>query len=98
MSVRCRGADRAHYLRSPLEALVPSSADAATRLGWGRTRFNRKIDNVCGKLARVGVAGLRGDSGKLATNRRARLVEHAVTSHLVTSDDLPLLDSQDGGT
>jgi hypothetical protein len=71
---------------------VPSSANAARRLGWSLTRFNRKLDNVCDKLDRVGVAGLRGGSGKLATNRRARLVEHAVTSHLVTPDDLPLLD------
>lgn len=71
---------------------IPSSADAAKRLGWAMTRFNRKLDNVCDKLDRVGVAGLRGGGGKLATNRRARLVEHAVTSHLVTADDLPLLD------
>ncbi len=71
---------------------VPSSANAAKRLGWPLTRFNRKLDNVCDKLDRVGVAGLRGGGGKLATNRRARLVEHAVTSHLVTPDDLPLLD------
>lgn len=71
---------------------VPSSASAAKRLGWPLTRFNRKLDNVCDKLDRVGVAGLRGGGGKLATNRRARLVEHAVTSHLVTPDDLPLLD------
>lgn len=73
---------------------VPSSADAAKRLGWPITRFNRKLDNVCDKLDRVGVAGLRGGGGKLATNRRARLVEHAVTSHLITPDDLPLLDQQ----
>lgn len=71
---------------------VPSSANAAKRLGWPLTRFNRKLDNVCDKLDRVGVAGLRGGGGKLATNRRARLVEHAVTSHLITPDDLPLLD------
>lgn len=73
---------------------IPSSAQAAARLGWALTRFNRKLDNVCDKLDRVGVVGLRGGSGKLATNRRARLVEHAVTSHLVTPDDLPLLDAQ----
>lgn len=71
---------------------IPSSVQAAKRLGWALTRFNRKLDNVCDKLDRVGVVGLRGGGGKLATNRRARLVEHAVTSHLVTSDDLPLLD------
>ncbi|WP_246858407.1 hypothetical protein [Citricoccus sp. SGAir0253] len=75
---------------------VPSSADAARRLGWSLTRFNRKLDNVCDKLDRVGVAGLRGGGGRLATNRRARLVEHAVTSHLVTADDLPLLDRLHG--
>lgn len=71
---------------------LPSSADAAKRLGWSLTRFNRKLDNVCDKLDRVGVAGLRGAGGNLATNRRTRLVEHAVTSQLVTAADLSLLD------
>lgn len=71
---------------------IPSSADAAKTLGWALTRFNRKLDNVCDKLDKVGVAGLRGGGGKLATNRRARLVEHAVTSHLVTPADLHLLE------
>lgn len=75
---------------------IPSSAEAARRLGWAMTRFNRKLDNVCEKLDRVGVAGLRGANGKPAGNRRARLVEHAVTSHLVTAADLPLLESVNG--
>ncbi|MCY1237484.1 hypothetical protein D9M72_501840 [compost metagenome] len=75
---------------------IPSSADAARTLGWALTRFNRKLDNVCDKLDRVGVAGLRGGGGKLATNRRARLVEHAVTSHLVTAADLHLIDKMKG--
>ena len=76
---------------------IPTSAAAARRLGWALTKFNRKLDNVCDKLDRVGVAGLRAGGGKLATNRRARLVEHAVSSHLVTADDLALLDAQHGG-
>jgi hypothetical protein len=71
---------------------MPSSAEAAARLGWTMTRFNRKLDNVCDKLDRVGVKGLRGGSGGLATNRRARLVEYAVASRLVTAADLDLLD------
>jgi hypothetical protein len=75
---------------------IPTSAAAAKRLGWALTKFNRKLDNVCDKLDRVGVAGLRAGGGKLATNRRARLVEHAVSSHLVTAADLPLLDTQRG--
>ncbi|GAA1335621.1 hypothetical protein GCM10009592_33360 [Brachybacterium rhamnosum] len=71
---------------------VPTSAQAAERLGWQLTKFNRKLDNVCDKLDRMGVRGLRGGPGKLASNRRARLVEHAVMSRLVTVEDLPLLD------
>ncbi|MGH3703453.1 MAG: hypothetical protein ACRDT9_02385 [Agromyces sp.] len=74
-------------------ALVPSSAEAAARLGWSMTTFNRKLDNVCEKLDRIGVDGLRGGRGKLATNRRARLVEYAVATRLVSIDDLPLLDA-----
>ncbi|WP_394279017.1 hypothetical protein [Microbacterium sp.] len=71
---------------------VPSSAAAAQRLGWPLTTFNRKLDNVCDKFDREGVQGLRAGGGKLATNRRARLVEHAILSRLVTAADLPLLD------
>lgn len=71
---------------------IPSSKQAAERLGWELTRFNRKLDNVCDKLARRGVRGLRGGPGQLAINRRARLVEHAVASRLVVPADLALLD------
>ncbi|WP_350349615.1 hypothetical protein ABIQ69_06820 [Agromyces sp. G08B096] len=74
-------------------ATVPSSAEAAQRLGWSMTTFNRKLDNVCEKLDRIGVQGLRGGRGKLATNRRTRLVEYAVATRLVSADDLPLLDA-----
>lgn len=71
---------------------LPTSAQAAERLGWTVTRFNRKLDNVCDKLDRHGVPGLRGGSSSYATNRRVRLVEHAVAARLVTRDDLGLLD------
>ncbi|WP_452176689.1 hypothetical protein [Georgenia subflava] len=73
-------------------ATIPTSAQAAARLGWALTRFNRKLDNVCEKLHRYGVRGLRGAPGKLAVNRRARLVEHAVASRLVVPEELPMLD------
>src|SRR5699024_11069296 len=33
---------------------VPSSAPASQRLGWQLTKFNRKLDNVCDKLDRLG--------------------------------------------
>lgn len=72
---------------------IPSSAAAAERLGWAITTFNRKLDNVCEKLDKLGVDGVRGGKQKLATNRRARLVEYAVSTRLVTKDDLRLLPS-----
>lgn len=72
---------------------IPTSAKAAERLGWTVTRFNRKLDNVCDKLDRIGVPGMRGGQRTFATNRRARLVEHAITSRLVTKADLALLDA-----
>ena len=74
------------------QAQIPSSADAARRLGWTITKFNRKLDNVCSKLADAGTRGLHGGPGKLASNRRARLVEHALSTRLVTEADLALLD------
>jgi hypothetical protein len=78
----------------PGRATVPTSADAAARLGWSITTFNRKLDNVCDKLDKLGVAGLRGGAGKLATSRRTRLVEYAVATHLVGQEDLELLDRE----
>ncbi len=73
-------------------AVLPTSAQAAARLGWTVTKFNRKLDNVCDKLSKLGVRGLQGDAGRLASNRRARLVEYALAVRLVTRDDLAVLD------
>ena len=80
----------------PGRGAVPTSAEAAARLGWSMTTFNRKLDNVCEKLDKIGVHGLRGGPGALALHRRARLVEYAVASHLVSSDDLVLLEVDHG--
>ena len=79
---------------------LPSSGDAARRLGWTTTKFNRKLDNVCQKLAAQGVRGLHGEPGRLASNRRARLVEYAIAVRLVTRDDLALIapESLDAGS
>ncbi|MFT4125476.1 MAG: FHA domain-containing protein [Gordonia sp. (in: high G+C Gram-positive bacteria)] len=73
---------------------IPSSAQAAARLGWPLTKFNRKLDNVCDKLDQLGVSGMRAGGGKLASNRRARLVEYAVSSRIVTRADLPTIDEE----
>jgi hypothetical protein len=73
-------------------SLLPSSAAAARRLGWGLTKFNRKLDNVCAKLTKAGVRGLHGGPDRLASGRRARLVEYALAARLVVPGDLALLD------
>ena len=72
-------------------AASPTSQAVADRLGWTPTKFNRKLDNVCDKLAKLGVRGLHGDAGRLATSRKTRLVEHALATQLVTPADLALL-------
>lgn len=76
-------------------AVLPTSSQAARRLGWTTTKFNRKLDNVCDKLSKLGVRGLQGDLGSLASNRRARLVEYSLAVRLVTRDDLDLLPDPD---
>ncbi len=71
---------------------LPTNRQASARLGWKVTRFNRKLDNVCGKLSAAGVAGLHGSSDGLATKRRELLVEYALATGMVTVDDVALLD------
>lgn len=72
--------------------MLPSSQQAATRLGWTITKFNRQLDAVCQKLTRTGVRGLHGAVDQLASGRRARLVEYALAVRLVTPEDLALLE------
>lgn len=71
---------------------IPPSSRAAERLGWTITKFNRKLDNVCEKLSRLGIRGLVTDGAHAASNRRARLVEYALAARLITVDDLEYLD------
>ena len=72
---------------------LPSAPEAARRLGWTQKKFEKKIDNVCDRLASNGVRGLKGDLATQAMSRRARLVEYALAARLVTADDLKMLDS-----
>jgi len=74
---------------------IPPSAAAATRLGWTTTKFNRKLDNVCEKLAKIGIRGLVTEGERSASSRRARLVEYALAARLISSADLEWLDAVD---
>lgn len=71
---------------------LPTSADAARRVGWPERKFNKKLDQVCRKLSKAGVRGLHGGPGDIAANRRAALVEFCLTSRIVTAADLHELD------
>lgn len=70
---------------------LPANRAVARRLGWSITKFNRKLDNLCNRFAKLGVGGLRGSIDQLATDRRRRLVDHAIGSGLITSDQLDRL-------
>ena len=67
---------------------LPANKEVAHALGWPVTKFNRKLDYLCVRLTKAGVKGLQGGRGAEASNRRWRLVEHAVATRLVTLDDL----------
>jgi len=70
---------------------LPTNRAVARRLGWSITKFNRKLDNLCNRFAKLGVGGLRGSVDQLATDRRRRLVDHAIESALITRAQLDLL-------
>ncbi|MCP3855416.1 MAG: hypothetical protein GY713_11390 [Actinomycetia bacterium] len=74
------------------QAALPTNKAVAARLTWSRSKFNRKLDALCAKLARAGVAGLHGSAGELARDRRLRLVEHAITTGVVNPEDLRVID------
>lgn len=75
----------------PPSEIAPNRV-VADRLGWALTKFNRKLDNLCARFDRLGVAGLKGDVAGLASNRRERLVDHAITAGLIRIEDLALLE------
>ena len=67
---------------------LPTNRAVARRLGWSITKFNRKLDSLCDRFSKLGVGGLRGSIDQLATDRRRRLVDHAVESGLIAADQL----------
>lgn len=73
---------------------LPTNRFVASRLGWTLTKFNRKLDSLCSKFTKLGVTGLKGEPGALASSRRERLIDHVVTVGVITKKDLDLLDSQ----
>jgi len=74
---------------------IPSAATASARLGWTQKKFEKKLDNVCDRLSRLDVRGLKGDLGAQAVSRRVRLVQYALATRMVTADDLAVLDAVD---
>lgn len=77
--------------RTDWQSEIPGNKEIARRLGWTVSKFNRKLDYLCRRLAEQGVDGMQGESGVLATSRRARLVRHMVDRRLVVVADLDAL-------
>ncbi|SHG84235.1 hypothetical protein SAMN05443575_2908 [Jatrophihabitans endophyticus] len=65
-----------------------SYAAAAARLGWPRTTLVKRIEYLRARLSNAGVPNL---TGPFALNN---LAEYALTTGLVTREDLPLLRGQ----
>lgn len=70
---------------------LPANASVAHRLGWSAKKLDRKLDYLCARLSSEGVRGLRGEKGFEAVDRRARLVDHAISSGMVTASDVAVL-------
>jgi hypothetical protein len=81
-------------LRSPAAVVtgLPSHRELAERLAWSDAQVRRKLDNVCDKFRREGVRGLHERDGGKKADRRMMLVEHVVSTGLVSARDLGLLD------
>ncbi len=85
-------------LRAPLERhVLPSNAEIAARLEWTRTKFNRKLDNLCRRLDQMGVDGVRA-IGRRTNERRNALVDYMIANHYVCADDLVLLPPRPAGS
>ena len=67
---------------------LPTNRDLAAGLGWTVTKLNRKLDGLCTKFAKAGVAGLHGSADRLAKDRRVRLAEHVVHAGIVRAEHL----------
>lgn len=87
-------AERALIDSSASTADLPANAAVAHRLGWSAKKLDRKLDYLCARLASEGVRGLRGEKGFEAIDRRSRLVEHALSSGMVTVADLEMLNDE----
>ncbi len=67
---------------------LPSNRQVAANLAWRPSKLNRKLDYLCKRVAAAGVSGLLGERAHLAANRRWVLVQHALATGLITTDDL----------
>lgn len=72
---------------APVSSLA-TNREVTEHLGWTKTKFDRKLDNLCVKFANRGVPGLVGGQGSTAALRRERLIDHVLVVGLIGPDDL----------
>jgi hypothetical protein len=78
------------WLRSgSTDGPLPSNSDTYQRLGWTRTKYNRKLDYLCERFEKEGWRGMRGERDGLALYRRQNLVKAAIDARLITLQDIP---------
>lgn len=84
-------AERCILDTSASTADLPANASVAHRLGWSAKKLDRKLDYLCARLSSEGVRGLRGEKGFEAIDRRSRLVEHVMSSGMISEADVEVL-------
>jgi hypothetical protein len=67
---------------------LPPNRTIAQELDWTMPKYNRKLDHLCLRFAKIGVRGLVGARGIEARNRRWLLVKYALESGMITPADL----------
>lgn len=86
-------------LRSPTHdySLMRKNTEVAERLGWTRKKFDHRLDDVCAHFAAHGVGGASGPMGPRqgnASNRRIKVLQHAIEARLITVADLALVEAE----
>ena len=86
-------------LRSPTHdySLMRKNSEVMERLGWTRKKFDHRLDDVCAHFAAHGVGGASGPMGQRqgnASNRRIKVLQHAIEARLITVADLALVEAE----
>ncbi|AZA08458.1 hypothetical protein [Corynebacterium pseudopelargi] len=72
-------------------SLMLKNQEVAEQLGWTKKRFDHKLDGICKYFASFGVGNTVGAKDLAASNRRIKVIQHAIEAKLITRADLKLV-------